>query len=311
MAKIIDGKAVSAAVKERVRDDIARDGLDIGLAVVIVGDDPASRVYVNNKKKACEFCGIKSYEYALPQDTTEAELLELIDTLNGDAKVNGILVQLPLPKQLDEKTIIEHISPVKDVDAFHESNVGRIMIGNYAFLPCTPAGCMELIHSTGVDVSGKECVGYIVSQLFGATVGAGLLYAFIYLGDGFNYGGTTAPDAYLATNVLQPGATAGMALLAEGLLTFFFVLVVLGATDANKGFGKFAGLAIGLALGLVNIVGIPVDNCSVNPARSFGPAVFCPAAWGDFWIMVVGPVIGAMLAVLCWVAMAGGRKAVK
>ena len=92
MAKIIDGKAVSAAVKERVRDDIARDGLDIGLAVVIVGDDPASRVYVNNKKKACEFCGIKSYEYALPQDTTEAELLELIDTLNGDAKVNGILV---------------------------------------------------------------------------------------------------------------------------------------------------------------------------------------------------------------------------
>ena len=102
-----------------------------------------------------------------------------------------------------------------------------------------------------------------------------------------------------------------MALLAEGLLTFFFVLVVLGATDANKGFGKFAGLAIGLALGLVNIVGIPVDNCSVNPARSFGPAVFCPEAWGDFWIMVVGPVIGAMLAVLCWTAMAGGRKAVR
>ncbi len=176
MAKIIDGKAVSAAVKEQVRDDIARDGLDIGLAVVIVGDDPASRVYVNNKKKACEFCGIKSYEYALPQDTTEAELLELIDTLNGDAKVNGILVQLPLPKQLDEKTIIEHISPVKDVDAFHESNVGRIMIGNYAFLPCTPAGCMELIHSTGVDVSGKECVVIGRSNIVGKPMAMLLLH---------------------------------------------------------------------------------------------------------------------------------------
>ncbi len=176
MAKIIDGKAVSAAVKERVRDEIARDGLDIGLAVVIVGDDPASRVYVNNKKKACEFCGIKSYEYALPQDTTEAELLELIDTLNGDAKVNGILVQLPLPKQLDEKTIIEHISPVKDVDAFHESNVGRIMIGNYAFLPCTPAGCMELIHSTGVDVSGKECVVIGRSNIVGKPMAMLLLH---------------------------------------------------------------------------------------------------------------------------------------
>ena len=176
MAKIIDGKAVSAAVKEQVRDDIARDGLDIGLAVVIVGDDPASRVYVNNKKKACEFCGIKSYEYALPQDTTEAELLELIDTLNGDAKVNGILVQLPLPKQLDEKTIIEHISPVKYVDAFHESNVGRIMIGNYAFLPCTPAGCMELIHSTGVDVSGKECVVIGRSNIVGKPMAMLLLH---------------------------------------------------------------------------------------------------------------------------------------
>ena len=101
-----------------------------------------------------------------------------------------------------------------------------------------------------------------------------------------------------------------MALLSEGLLTFFFVLVVLGTTDANKGFGKFAGLAIGLALGLVNTVGIPVDNCSVNPARSFGPAVFDPSAWGDFWIMIVGPVVGAVIAVLCWKAMAGGNKSI-
>ncbi|MDE5661534.1 MAG: aquaporin, partial [Muribaculaceae bacterium] len=159
-------------------------------------------------------------------------------------------------------------------------------------------------------MSAKECAGYIVAQLVGATVGAGLLYWFMNMAPGFNFGGITSPDLFLATNVLQPGATAGMALLAEGLLTFFFVLVILGATDANKGFGKFAGLAIGLALGLVNIVGIPVDNCSVNPARSFGPAVFCPGAWGDFWIMVVGPAIGAILAVVCWVAMTGSRRAI-
>lgn len=176
MAKIIDGKAVSAAVKEQVRDEIARDGLEIGLAVVIVGDDPASRVYVNNKKKACEFCGIKSFEYALPADTTQEELLELVDTLNGDARVNGILVQLPLPEQLDEKTIIERISPEKDVDAFHESNVGRIMIGNYAFLPCTPAGCMELIRSTGVEVSGKECVVIGRSNIVGKPMAMLLLH---------------------------------------------------------------------------------------------------------------------------------------
>ena len=157
-AQIIDGKAVSAKVKEEVRQEIEREGLDVGLAVVIVGDDPASRVYVNNKKKACEVCGIKSYEYALPAETTEEQLMELIDALNADSKVNGILVQLPLPKHLNEEAVIARISPLKDVDAFSASNVGKIMIGNYAFLPCTPAGCMELIHSTGVDVSGKECV---------------------------------------------------------------------------------------------------------------------------------------------------------
>ncbi|MGN0682258.1 MAG: tetrahydrofolate dehydrogenase/cyclohydrolase catalytic domain-containing protein, partial [Oscillospiraceae bacterium] len=140
MAQIIDGKAISAKVKEEVKAEVERDGLNVGLAVVIVGDDPASKVYVNNKKKACEFCGIKSFEYALPAETTEEQLLELVDTLNADKNVNGILVQLPLPKHLDEKKVIERISPIKDVDAFHEQNVGKIMIGNYAFLPCTPAG---------------------------------------------------------------------------------------------------------------------------------------------------------------------------
>lgn len=175
-ANIIDGKAISAAVKEQVRDEIAHDKLTVGLAVVIVGDDPASRVYVNNKKKACEFCGIKSYEYALPAETTQDELLELVDTLNADKNVNGILVQLPLPKHLDEKAVIERISPNKDVDAFHESNVGRIMIGNYSFLPCTPAGCMELIHSTGVDVAGKECVVIGRSNIVGKPMAMLLLH---------------------------------------------------------------------------------------------------------------------------------------
>lgn len=175
-ANIIDGKAISAAVKEQVRDEIARDKLTVGLAVVIVGDDPASRVYVNNKKKACEFCGIKSYEYALPAETTQEELLELVDTLNADKNVNGILVQLPLPKHLDEKAVIERISPDKDVDAFHESNVGRIMIGNYSFLPCTPAGCMELIHSTGVEVAGKECVVIGRSNIVGKPMTMLLLH---------------------------------------------------------------------------------------------------------------------------------------
>ena len=176
MAKIIDGKAVSAAVKEQVRDEIARDGIKAGLAVVIVGNDPASRVYVNNKKKACEFCGIQSFEYALPEETTMEQLLELIDTLNGDENVNGILVQLPLPKQLDEKEVIARISPEKDVDAFHEQNVGKIMIGNYSFLPCTPSGCMDLIHSTGVEISGKECVVIGRSNIVGPPMAMLLLH---------------------------------------------------------------------------------------------------------------------------------------
>lgn len=175
-ARIIDGKAVSAAVKEQVRAEIERDKLKAGLAVVIVGDDPASRIYVNNKKKACELCGIQSFEYALPAETSQEELLELVDTLNADANVNGILVQLPLPKHLDEKAVIERISSIKDVDAFHESNVGRIMIGNYAFLPCTPAGCMELIHSTGVEVAGKECVVIGRSNIVGKPMAMLLLH---------------------------------------------------------------------------------------------------------------------------------------
>lgn len=166
--------------------------------------------------------------------------------------------------------------------------------------------------SLGVWLAGrmsfKEMIGYWIAQLIGAAVGAGFLYVFMEMGEGFNFGGITG-QYDLATNVLQPGATSGMALLAECLLTFFFVMVVLAATDSKKGAGNLAGLAIGIALGLVNIVGIPVDNCSVNPARSFGPALFDPAAFGDFWIMVVGPFVGAVIAVLAWRAMAGTDSA--
>lgn len=177
-------------------------------------------------------------------------------------------------------------------------------IGNISGCHVNPA--VSLAVALSGRMSWGECIGYIVSQLIGAAIGAGFLYWFVDMNpDGFIFGGVTVNNGVvnkIAANVLQPGATAGMALMAEALLTFFFVFIVLGATDANKGFGKFAGLAIGLALGLVNIVGIPVDNCSVNPARSFGPALFSPNAWPDFWIMVVGPVIGAVLAVLCWAA---------
>ena len=161
MANIIDGKAVSARVKEEIRQEVEAlktKGIEIGLAVVIVGDDPASQVYVKNKEKACEAVGFNSYKYALPAETTEEELLALVDKLNNDDKVDGILVQLPLPKHLDDKIIINNIRPDKDVDAFHPVNVGKIMIGDYSFLPCTPAGVMELIKSTGTDVAGKECV---------------------------------------------------------------------------------------------------------------------------------------------------------
>ncbi len=179
-------------------------------------------------------------------------------------------------------------------------------IGNISGCHVNPAVSFAMLLAG--KLSGKDFVGYVVAQLIGATVGAGFLAAFMGLGDGFSYGGITGAND-LATNVLQPGATSMMALLAEGLLTFFFVFVILGATDEKLGFGKFAGLAIGIALGLVNIVGIPVDNCSVNPARSFGPAVFSPEAFGDFWIMVVGPLVGAAIAVLCWKAISNAKSA--
>ncbi len=179
MANLINGKEVAAKVKAKVAaetEKLAELGVTPGLAVVIVGDDPASRVYVNNKKKACEEVGFYSEEYALPAETTQEELLELVHKLNNKCDIDGILVQLPLPKHLDEKAVIEAISPSKDVDAFHASNVGKIMIGDYKFLPCTPAGVMELIKSTGIEVSGKNCVVIGRSNIVGKPMAMLLLH---------------------------------------------------------------------------------------------------------------------------------------
>lgn len=180
MAKIIDGKAVSASVKQKVADECAKifseRGIKPGLAVIIVGDDPASRVYVNNKKKACELVGFISREYALPAETTQEELLDLVNTLNNDNEINGILCQLPLPKHLDEKAVIEAISSQKDVDAFHAVNVGKIMIGDFDFLPCTPAGVMELLAYYSIDITGKECVVLGRSNIVGKPMSMLLLH---------------------------------------------------------------------------------------------------------------------------------------
>ena len=161
MSIIINGKAVAECIRAEVKESVEKlkkMGITPGLAVIIVGEDSASKVYVKNKKKACEEVGIYSEEYALPENTTEKELLDLIEKLNNKKDIHGILVQSPLPKALSFKNIIENISINKDVDAFHPYNVGKIMIGDYTFLPCTPAGVMELIHETGIKVAGKECV---------------------------------------------------------------------------------------------------------------------------------------------------------
>ncbi len=179
MAIRIDGKAVSAAVKAEVAAQTAalkERGIVPGLAVIIVGDDPASRVYVNNKKKACAEVGFHSEEFALPAETTEQQLLALIAELNAREDIHGILCQLPLPRHIHEEAVIQAISPRKDVDAFHAENVGHIMIGDYTFLPCTPAGVMELLHSAGVEVAGKRCVVIGRSNIVGKPMAMLLLH---------------------------------------------------------------------------------------------------------------------------------------
>lgn len=176
---IIDGKAVAADVKSEVAKEVLKlkeQGITPGLAVVIVGDDPASRIYVNNKKKACAEVGIYSEEYALKEGTTQQELLSLVEKLNNDPKISGILVQSPVPGDIDENKITEAISPLKDVDAFHAVNVGKIMIGDFDFLPCTPAGCIELIKHAGVSIEGKSCVVVGRSNIVGKPMAMLLLH---------------------------------------------------------------------------------------------------------------------------------------
>lgn len=179
MAQIIDGKAVAAQVRAGVAQEVAQlkeRGVTPGLAVIVVGDDPASRIYVNNKKKACAEVGIYSEEHALAADTSLDELIALVRALNSRGDISGILCQLPLPNGLDDRAVIENIAPLKDVDAFHPANVGRIMLGDYHFLPCTPAGIMELLHHYNISAEGKECVVVGRSNIVGKPMSMLLLH---------------------------------------------------------------------------------------------------------------------------------------
>ena len=178
MAVIIDGKEVAREKREQIKnrvESLKSQGKTVGLAVIIVGENPASRVYVNNKKKGCLEVGIESFEYALPENTTEQELKNLVEKLNNDDRVNGILCQIPLPKHINEDAVINTISPKKDVDAFHPQNVGHIMIGDYTFLPCTPAGIMEMLKFYNISVSGKKCVVIGRSNIVGKPMAMLLL----------------------------------------------------------------------------------------------------------------------------------------
>ncbi len=175
MTKIIDGKAISAQIKNELKEEVAKSGLKATLAVIQVGNDPASSVYVGNKKKACEYIGVGSASYELPEETKQEELLKLIDNLNADDSINGILVQLPLPDHIDEKTVINRISPSKDVDGFHPESVGNLCIGQEGFVSCTPAGIIELIKRSGISIEGKECVVIGRSNIVGKPMALLLL----------------------------------------------------------------------------------------------------------------------------------------
>lgn len=178
MTQIIDGKKISAEIKDELRQEVAamkEEGKEIALAVIQVGEDPASSVYVRNKKKACEYIGIKSVSYEIPEDSTQQELLDLVEKCNNDPEINGILVQLPLPGHMDEDAVIHAIDPKKDVDGFHPVSVGNMVIGNDGFLPCTPAGIIELLKRSGVEISGKECVVVGRSNIVGKPMSMLLL----------------------------------------------------------------------------------------------------------------------------------------
>lgn len=175
-AMIMDGKALAKKKKEEIHEKASQLRRQPGLAVILVGDNPASQVYVRNKEKDCEECGIVCYDYRLPQDSTQEQVLELVEKMNNYGAVDGILVQLPLPPQIDERVVLEAIAPDKDVDAFHPENVGRIMQGQAYYKPCTPAGVMEMLHEYGIDPAGKHCVVVGRSNIVGKPMAMLLLH---------------------------------------------------------------------------------------------------------------------------------------
>ncbi|MDE5778593.1 MAG: bifunctional methylenetetrahydrofolate dehydrogenase/methenyltetrahydrofolate cyclohydrolase FolD [Lachnospiraceae bacterium] len=178
MARLIDGKKISQQIKDELKEKVAAmksEGKEIGMAVIQVGNDPASSVYVGNKKKACEYIGIRSESYELPEETTQEELITLIGKLNDDDRIHGILVQLPVPKHIDEDTVIKAISPRKDVDGFHPQSVGALSIGQKGFVSCTPAGIIQLLKRSNVDIEGRECVVIGRSNIVGKPMALLLL----------------------------------------------------------------------------------------------------------------------------------------
>lgn len=211
--KLIDGKIISEHIKQQVRvsvDELKESGVEPCLAVIIVGDDFASRTYVNNKKKTCDYVGIKSLEFALPAQTTQHELLELVEKLNKDDSVNGILCQLPIPKHIDEKVILNAISPEKDVDAFHPVNAGHIMIGDCVLKPCTPAGIMEMLEYEGIEIEGKNCVVVGRSNIVGKPMAMLLI----------NAGGTVTVCNSKTKNLKEVTSKADILVVAIGKAKF-------------------------------------------------------------------------------------------
>ena len=239
MSKIIDGKLVSAAVKQRVAEGVAElkeKGISVGLAVILVGEDPASKIYVANKKKACEDLGIVSHEYLLPATATQEELLALVETLNNEDSINDILCQLPLPKHLDEKTVINAIDPKKDVDAFHPSNVGKIMIGDYDFVPCTPAGVMELLKYYNIEAEGKLCVVIGRSNIVGKPMSMLLLHK----------NGTVTTCHSRTKNLKEVCKEADILVAAVGKAKFVTAdMVKDGAVVVDVGMNRFDGKLCG------------------------------------------------------------------
>ncbi|MBQ7383655.1 MAG: bifunctional methylenetetrahydrofolate dehydrogenase/methenyltetrahydrofolate cyclohydrolase FolD [Clostridia bacterium] len=254
MAKIIDGKAISAQIRAEIKERTAefekKNRFKPGLAVIIVGSDPASQVYVRNKRRACDEVGFYSEAYELPEETTQEELMALVDKLNADEKIHGILCQLPLPRHLDENEVILRISPAKDVDAFHPYNVGKIMIGDYDFLPCTPAGVMALLQRSGIEISGKECVVVGRSNIVGKPQAMLLLHA----------NGTVTVCHSRTKNLAEVCRRADILVAAIGKADFFTAdMVKEGAVVIDVGMNRRAD---GKLTG-------DVDFASVEPKASY------------------------------------------